>query len=597
MSLRSPVPFRPIMATVVALLAVTASALLAGFAPAATTAATPAGAPPAPFLPDSFVLARVNNRAIRVERFVDAYFASYGPVRPNTDSLGRVEFLNSMVNKEVMALTALAVNRPLDFEDRATMREHTERTLSNVLYQRTVLDSVVVSEDEIRRSYDGYGREQRYRRIGFEDPNTAAAVRRLLVAHTLTWNDAVRRYSSPPSTTPDGDMGWVSRSSVDYRMAQLVWDLEPGQVSEVVNAADGVFLMQLVERRKVARPAFDPLRPLLTSQLRSLNASGRAGRLQAQMATRIGMVYDSTNIRWAVARFQGAQAVKQDGHEIVLDLGHVGGNLDPADTSRVLARHRDGRLTLSEFLSEYNRQPPTQRLPIGDFDSFRARLDAIVLEPYMAEEARARGLEKDSLAVALVDQRREELLVDHLFADSVQSRVWIRAEDRKRYYSDHLAQFFTYPVARYAAIVRSSEAGAESIMARLKRGEQAAEILRADSLAGEVSGSIKEVRDEGRGGQYFKIIFGELRPGQATVVGPDKEGTWMVLQLLEFDAGRQLPYEQVESLVEESLQNIKAEEMLKALLARLKKRYRIESRPELVMRIDLVDPTLRAAAR
>jgi len=455
----------------------------------------------------------------------------------------------------------------------------------------------MVTEDELRRFYEGYGREQRYRRIAFDDPNTAAGVRRLLVAHTLTWNDAVRRYSSPPATTADGDIGWLSRSSVDPRMARLVWDLEPGAISEVINAADGIFLMQLVERRKVAPPVFDPLRPLLTSQLQSLNASGRAARLQAQMAARIAMAYDSTNIRWAVDRFQGVQVAKQEGQQITLDLGHVGGNLDPADAARVLARHRDGRLTLSEFLSEYNRQPPTMRLPIGDFDSFRARLDAIVLEPYLADEARARGLEKDSMFVAQVSQKREEMLVDHLFADSVQSHVWVRAEDRKRYYNEHLAQFFTYPVARYAAIVRESEAGADSVMTRLKGGEKAADILRADSLAGQVSGSIKEARDEGRGGDYFKILFGELRPGQATVVGPDKEGTWMVLQLLEFDPGRQLPYEQVESLIEESLQNIRAEEMLKALLARLRKRYRIESRPQLVMRIKLMDPALRDATR
>ena len=83
---------------------------------------------------------------------MDAYFASYAPVRPKPDSLGRVEFLTSMVNKEVLALTALSVNRPFGFEDRATMREHTERVLSNALYQRFVLDSVVVTDDEVRRS-------------------------------------------------------------------------------------------------------------------------------------------------------------------------------------------------------------------------------------------------------------------------------------------------------------------------------------------------------------------------------------------------------------------------------------------------------------
>jgi hypothetical protein len=175
----------------------------------------------------------------------------------------------------------------------------------------------------------------------------------------------------------------------------------------------------------------------------------------------------------------------------------------------------------------------------------------------------------------------------------VQSRVWIKPEERRRYYDEHLAQYITYPVARYAAIVRESRAGADSVAARLRKGEKAADVLRADSLGGMVSGSIKETRDEGRGGQYQKILFGELRPGQATVVGPDKEGTWMVVQLLEFDPGRQLPYEQVELLVDESLQNIRAEEMLKALIERLRKRYRIESHPELVMRVHLADPTFR----
>ena len=284
--------------------------------------------------------------------------------------------------------------------------------------------------------------------------------------------------------------------------------------------------------------------------------------------------------------------MKQEGRQITLDLGDVGGDLEPADTARVLARHRDGRFTLGDFVREYNHQPPMMRQPVGDFESFRARLDAMVLEPYMAEEARARGLDKDPLVVAQVERKREELLVDHMYEDSVQTRVWIKPEERRRYYNDHLAQFITYPVARYAAIVRGSEAGADSVAARLTKGEKATDILRADSLAGMVSGSIKEARDEGRGGQYHKILFGELRPGQATVVGPDKDGTWLVLQLLAFDPGRQLPYEQVESLVDESLQNIRAEELLKALIKRLSKRYRIESHPALVMRIHLVDPTL-----
>src|SRR5262245_55654679 len=105
-------PARPL--ALVSLLVLAVSSLSSGAAPAPA----PSPARPAPqFLPDSAVLARVADRSIRVDRFVDAYFASYGPVRPRPDSAGRVEFLGSMVNKEVMGLTALKVNHPLTFED------------------------------------------------------------------------------------------------------------------------------------------------------------------------------------------------------------------------------------------------------------------------------------------------------------------------------------------------------------------------------------------------------------------------------------------------------------------------------------------------
>src|SRR5262245_44617480 len=117
-------PARPLALVSLLVLAVSSLSSSSGAAPAPATSP----ARPAPqFLPDSAVLARVADRSIRVDRFVDAYFASYGPVRPRPDSAGRVEFLGSMVNKEVMGLTALQVNHPLTFEDRTVMREYTDR--------------------------------------------------------------------------------------------------------------------------------------------------------------------------------------------------------------------------------------------------------------------------------------------------------------------------------------------------------------------------------------------------------------------------------------------------------------------------------------
>ena len=569
-------------------------ALLAPVPAGAQSATRGAGGAPGAgrFLPDSAVLARVGDRVVRVSDYVDAYFASYAVYRPRPDSLGRVEFLTSMVNKEVLALTALAIDRPMGFEDRATMRDYTERVLSNVLYRRAVLDSIEVTDDDVQRVYAQYGWQRRYRHIQLDDLNGATAVHALLTAGKVTWNDAVRRYSLARAPAPDGDMGWLSRSGIHMEMAARVWDLQPGEISPPVRDQDGYHIMQFVERRKVEPPAFGALRRLLIAQIREHRSGERAGVLQTLVARRIGLAYDTTAIRWAADRFRGHETIQQGGDALVLNLHGELPEFQPADTARVLARHRFGSLSLGEFLHVYNDQAPVMRQPVSDFESFRIQLDAMVLEPYMAEEARARGLERDPLALATIAKKREEILVDHLFSDSITSRVWISPAARRRYYEEHITQYVTYPSVRFASIVRMTRAGADSLAALLRAGTKAEDVLAADSLHGWQSGSIQTQTDEGRGGQYHKVLFGELRPGEVTVLGPDKAGAWLALQLLSFDPGRQLPYAEVENYVDESLQNIEGEAMLKRFIARHQRRYTVVSHPELVMRIDLVDPTI-----
>jgi len=46
-------------------------------------------------------------------------------------------------------------------------------------------------------------------------------------------------------------------------------------------------------------------------------------------------------------------------------------------------------------------------------------------------------------------------------------------------------------------------------------------------------------------------------------------------------------------MIDESLQNLKAETALKALIGRLKPRYQIASRPQLLPLVLMLDPSLR----
>src|SRR5262252_212287 len=133
------------------------------------------------FLPDSVWLLRVGPRVTTVGDYVRAWFTSYPEYRPAGDSAGRVQFLNSLLHKDVLGMTALALNRPQGFEDRLALRETRQRSLANAVYQRFVRDSVVVTDAEVRAQWESYKWQQHFRHILVADRATADRVRRELI--------------------------------------------------------------------------------------------------------------------------------------------------------------------------------------------------------------------------------------------------------------------------------------------------------------------------------------------------------------------------------------------------------------------------------
>jgi hypothetical protein len=140
-----------------------------------------------------------------------------------------------------------------------------------------------------------------------------------------------------------------------------------------------------------------------------------------------------------------------------------------------------------------------------------------------------------------------------------------------------------------------SRPSADSVIAQIRSGVKPEAILLADSLGGRKRGSIRSQYRHEEQLPYHKAIFEEVPIGKVDAFGPDEEGGWMVIHPLEFIDGRQLPYEEAEKWVDESLQNEESERRLKDFLARHRQRYRIETRPDLVMRLYWADPVSRDA--
>lgn len=67
-----------------------------------------------------------------------------------------------------------------------------------------------------------------------------------------------RQFSRAPTAATGGAMGWVAQGMIDEDLLVAVADMNPGQVSPVVRAADGFHIIALIDRR-IAGATADPL--------------------------------------------------------------------------------------------------------------------------------------------------------------------------------------------------------------------------------------------------------------------------------------------------------------------------------------------------
>jgi len=544
------------------------------------------------FLPDSVWLLRVGPRVTTVGGYIREWYDSYPEYRPAQDSAGRVQFLRNLTNRDVLGLTALKLDLPLRFEERHALQETRQRALANAVYQRFVRDSIQVSEAEVRALWETFKYLQRFRHILVADRNAAERVRRELVSGRIAWSAAVKKYSLATNDKgPDGELGWTKRDKLEPAVAQVIYGLKPGEYSQPVRDREGWHIVQSMERKAEPPPSYEALRNLLRRQLGDFKATERTDAMLALLRRRIGMEFDSANVQFASSRFGETVKLRQEAMSATFEIDASVPEFTPEENERVIARWQEGgRYSIGDLVHAYHEVPALLRPALNQPEAVLGMVETTVLEPTIAEYGAERGLENDPLVVARVQRKKEQLLVERMYQDSVGSRVWVSKEERQAYYQKHLPQFFTYPSVRFAALVRESKAGADSVEKALRAGRSVAEILAADSAAGRISGSIQS-RHQGEQGPYHQALFEEMRPGDVQVRGPDRDGEYAIIQLLSYDPGRQLSYEESQGMIDESLQNQKSDAALQALIERLRKRYEIAWRPELVMLIRLVDPT------
>lgn len=276
------------------------------------------------------------------------------------------------------------------------------------LRNQVLTQDTVISDEELREIYDSAapGVRLRARHILLPMPDEASEGQRDSVAALAEdlrqradsgedFAELAREYSGDPGNAQQGgDLGWFERGTMVAPFEEAAFNLEPGEVSDVVETPYGLHIIKLEERET---PSLDSISDTFRRQVIT----------QRQRASLDAYV---ENLR-APREF----TVENGAADVARDLAE-----DPATplsgraASRDLVSWNDGSLTAGELVDVFRRYPQQQRAQYASLSDERMGelLTEIATNELVLADARDRGItvpqeEQDSIRDLMRDQLRQ----------------------------------------------------------------------------------------------------------------------------------------------------------------------------------------------
>ena len=153
---------------------------------------------------------------------------------------------------------------------------HADERMSRAEAVRALVNASLpsdISEAEIVAFYEQHKQEFEQeetvvlRQILVEDRATARQAREAIISG-IPFEEAVGDYSQGPGAEVGGMQGELGRKDLPPAMADLIFDLDVGEVSEIVAADYGFHVFQVVDRRSAAALELSQIRDVIVTRLR-----------------------------------------------------------------------------------------------------------------------------------------------------------------------------------------------------------------------------------------------------------------------------------------------------------------------------------------
>ena len=289
---------------------------------------------------------------------------------------------------------------------------------------------------------------------------------------------------------------------------------------------------------------------------------GLASRERAM--ERLGPVFDDSLLARLALAFAALKRPTSDS-SLSAQLRMLGADLqvDPADTSRVVAHSSIDDYRASDLLASWRRLSPVYRPHVTSAAQVRELVMNGLFERLLRREGEGRGLERRSDLAERLASQRELNDVSRLVEREVYARIAMDSLTLVRFYRATERDWMQPTRVRLVRVVLQNHSDAAAMALRL------ADAAAAESLAAGARRAGVEWTVDVSTAEDSALFARALRTGTGRVLGPDETTSgWAVARVTAVLPGRGRSFAEVRDRVEQRWSGEEGERLMRALVGR-----------------------------
>ena len=218
-------------------------------------------------------------------------------------------------------------------------------------------------------------------------------------------------------------------------------------------------------------------------------------------------------------------------------------------------------------------------------------LDEMIKKELLYQEAAKRGLDKDPEYVRKLEEFKKLTLIGQLLEKEIEAKAKVTEQDVKDYYEKHKEELAAVSQIKASHILVKTEADANKILGRLKKGEDFAALAKKNSID---PGSAQNGGDLGyfSSGQMvpeFEAAAAKLKQGEVSSEPVKTKFGYHIIKVTDRKKGKPIEFEKIKNVLFQRISAEKQKEFFDSYIENLRKTYKVEINKEAVSKLSATE--------